>query len=151
MMKYLKRFWITLIGCFLKKSSIPKKINDHEIIARYITSKHWFSRKKNIVKPRAFMPPPNLELSVFRIENLSDPEIWKIGFKQVINKMKQPKILRGRADIQAINILEANLQIDPDNTPPRHANITSWPDQKEEQKSIAQELAAKASLNLYAS
>ena len=97
------------------------------------------------------MPPLNLKLSVFRIGNLSEPEIWKIGIKKVINKMNKPTNLHGRADIQALNILGNNLQIEPDNTPPRHANIIGWPELKEEQKSMAQELAAKASLRLHTS
>ncbi len=75
----------------------------------------------------------------------------KIGFKKVIGKMNPPRNLHGRADIQALNILVNNLQIDPDNTPPRHANIIGWPELKEERKSIAQELAAKASLRLHTS
>jgi hypothetical protein len=65
--------------------------------------------------------------------------------------MNQPKNLHGRADIQALNILETNLQINPDNIPTRHANIVGWPELKEERKSIAQELAAKASLRLHTS
>jgi hypothetical protein len=140
-----------LIDYFLKKDNIPKEINGQEAIARYITSSRWYSREKNIVKPLTFMPPPDLKLSVFRIDNLSEPEIWKIGFEKVISKMIQPKNLHGRADIQALNILENNLQIEPDNTPPRHADIIGWPELKEEQKSIAQELAAKASLRLHTS
>lgn len=95
------------------------------------------------------MPPPNFKLSVFRIDNLPEPEIWKIGLKRVVSKMPQARNLYGRADNQALNILENNLQIDPDNKPRRHANITGWPELKEEQKSIAQELAAKASLRLH--
>jgi len=151
MMKYLKRFLTILIDYFPKRGSVPKEINGQETIARYITSKNWYSRKKNIVKPQAFMPPPDLILSVFRIDNLSEPEIWKIGFEKVISKMNQPRNLHGRADIQALNIVENNLQIDPDNTPPRHASIIGWPGLKEERKSIAQELAAKASLSLHTS
>jgi len=56
--------------------------------------------------------------------------------------------LHGRADIQARFILKMGLQIDPDDTPPRHANIFGWPELKEERKSMAQELAAKAALRL---
>jgi len=63
--------------------------------------------------------------------------------------MTQARNLYGRGDIQALNILENNLQIDPDNKPRRHANIIGWPELKEERKSIAQELAAKASLRLH--
>jgi len=137
-----------LIDYFLRSGRVLKEVNGQESIARYITNKSWYSRVKNIVKPRAFMPPLDLKLSVFRIDNLSKPEIWKIGIKKVINKMNKPTNLHGRADILALNILDSNLQIEPDNTPPRHANIIGWPELKEKQKSIAQELAAKASLTL---
>jgi hypothetical protein len=150
-MKYLKRFLTILIDYFLKLGRVPKEIDGQETIARYLTSKRWYSREKNVVKPQAFMPPPDLRLSVFRIDNLLEPEIWKIGFKKVIGNMNQPRNLHGRADIQALNILQINLQINPDNTPPRHANIVGWPELKEERKSIAQELAAKASLMLHTS
>jgi hypothetical protein len=151
MMKYLKRFLTILIDYFLKKDSVTEEINSQEVIARYITSQRWYSRQKDIVKPQAFMPPPNLKLSVFRIDNLSEPEIWKIGINKVINKINKPTNLHGRADIQALNILGNNLQIEPDNTPPRHANIIGWPELKEKRISIAQELAAKASLSLHTS
>lgn len=151
MMKYLKRFLTILIDYFLKKDSVPEEINSQEVIARYITSKSGYSRQKDIVKPQAFMPPPILKLSVFRIDNISEPEIWKIGIKKVINKMNKPTNLHGRADIQALNIIDSKLQIEPDNIPPRHANIIGWPELKEKQKSIAQELAAKASLMLHTS
>ena len=151
MMKYLKRFLTILRDYFLKRGSVQKEICGRETIARYITSKRWYSRKKNIVKPQAFMPPPIHRLSVFRIDNLSETEIWKIGFNKVISKMNPPRNLHGRADILALNILENNLQIEPDNIPPRHADIVGWPELKEEQKSIAQELAAKASLKLHTS
>jgi len=140
-----------LIDYFLKRDSVTEEINSQEVIARYITSKSGYSRQKDIVKPPAFMPPPNLKLSVFRIDNLSEPDIWKIGIEKVINKMNKPTNLHGRADIQALNIFDSNLQIEPDNIPPRHANIIGWPELKEERKSIAQELAAKASLRLHTS
>lgn len=140
-----------MIDYFHKRNIIPKEFNDHENLARYITSKGWFSREKNRVKPRAFMPPPDLRLSVYRTYNLSEPEIWKIGLKRVIGKMREPRNLYGRADIQASKIMEKKLNINPDNVPPRHAEIIGWPELKEKQKSIAQELAAEASLNLYSS
>ncbi len=145
----LKLFWTILIGFFPKgRSRLSKQIKQDEVIARYITSKGYFSRQKNIVKPQAFMPPRDLRLSVFRIEKLTAFEIWEIGFKEVIEKMMEPKNLYGRADIKVKHVLSNKLQINPDNRPPRHANIINWPVAKEEQKSIAQELAAEATLEL---
>lgn len=146
-MKFLKRLWTTLIDYLPYDSSLPNNVNDQELLARYLTSKKWFSSLHNRVKPHAFMPPSHLELSVFRIANLPVPTIWKIG-RRAIRKMKEPKTLYGSGDILAVNVLDLLLLIQPDNKPPRHANIVGWPVDKEEQKSIAQELAARASLRL---
>ena len=115
-MKYLKRFLTILIDYFPKKGSVTKSITAQEALARFKTSKRWYSREKNVVKPHAFMPPLDLRLSVFRIENLSESQIWQIGHKEVIEKMEIPRNLHGRADIQASNILENGLKIDPDSS-----------------------------------
>ncbi len=93
------------------------------------------------------MPPANLKLSVYRIDQLSEFNIWRIGGK-VARKTQPPRNLHGRADIKALQILKTGLRIFPDNVPPRHANIINWPDEKSEIIEIALELAANASLVL---
>lgn len=45
-------------------------------------------------------------------------------------------------------VVDVGLQVVPDNTPRRHANITGWPTEKSKKMSLAQELAAAASLVL---
>ncbi len=149
MTRYLKRFFTILIDCFPRRGNPPKEIDSQETIARFITSTRWYARSKNIVKPQAFMPPPDHRLSVFRINDLSEREIWRIGSENVVGRMAQPRTMYGRADIKALTVMESSLQIDPDNKPRRHASIIGWPEPKEEQKSLAQELAADASLRLH--
>ena len=95
--------------------------------------------------PRAFMPPPNRKTSVFQINGLTESEIWDIG-EEVVRP--NGKTLYGRGDILAVQIEKTKLRIDYDNTPPRHANIIGWPEDKDEQKSLAQELAAEAKLKI---
>lgn len=123
-------------------------IKNNEPLARYILESSQFSRLKNIVKPSAFMPAPNLQLSVFRIEGLDQKAIWELGEKEVVSRIIPIKTLYGMAKLLALSAKSAGLRIDPDDTPPRHANIIGWPKEKDEQKIIAIELATQASLVL---
>ena len=127
---------------------LPSIVNPNESLARYLNEKRgYFSTDRNSVLPRAFMPPPNLRLSVFRIDGLKLDEVWEIGQKEAIDVLPQPKTLYGMADIKASKVREFDLEIEPSNTPPRHADICGWPE-KAKHKSIAQQLAAEAKLIL---
>ncbi len=126
---------------------LPSIVNPNESLARYLTQKNHFSRWDNTVRTSAFMPPTNLRLSVFRIDGLSLEALWDIGQRKVINNMPEPRTLYGMADIKASKVREFDLEIEPSNTPPRHADICGWPE-KAKHKSIAQQLAAEAKLIL---
>ena len=127
---------------------LPSIVNPKESLGRYLTQKKHFFRRDNAVRPQAFMPPPNLRLSVFRIDGLKLEEVWTIGQREVIDVLPQPKTLYGVADIKASKVLELELRVEPNQLPSRHANICGWSEDKSKQKSIAQELAAEAKLLL---
>ena len=131
---------------------LPDKVNPSESLARYLTHHSHYNSLKNVVKPSAFQPPPDLHLSVFRIDGLAPKEVWKIGQANVINAMSpHGKSIHGFADIKASAVYETNLDVDPDNSPPRHANIIGWPEgpeRKSNRKLLALELAARATLRL---
>lgn len=55
--------------------------------------------------------------------------------------------IHGHADIHVADVSEVGLNFDPDNKPPRHANVTGWPE-KSSHKFYAQKLAARAALTL---
>ena len=131
---------------------LPSKVSQSESLARYLTHQNHYSSLNNSVKPAAFQPSSNhLRLSVFRIDGLIPEKVWEIGQVDVINAMSSPKNnLRGFADIKASAVYKTHLDVDPDNNPPRHADIVGWPQEKSERKLIAQELAAKATLRLRA-
>jgi hypothetical protein len=93
------------------------------------------------------MPPPNLELSVFRIDGLSIAEIWGLG-KSIVSQMPKERNLHGVADIKAKIVERESLTINADNNPERHASIVGWPEEQAQQLSIAQALAAEARLIL---
>ena len=127
---------------------LPSIVNPNESLARFLNQKHgYFSTDRNSVLPRAFMPQTNLRLSVLRIDGLKLDEVWEIGQKEVIDVLPQPKTLYGMADIKASKVREFDLEIEPSNTPPRHADICGWPE-KAKHKSVAQQLAAEAKLIL---
>ena len=127
---------------------LTKIVSPREPIGRYLPEKSYFSRKHKAAKPKAFRPTHDLKLSVFRIDGLKAEEIWEIGQREVIDAMSIPKVLYGIAELRANKFQEKDLVIDPDNTPPRHANIIGWPEEEARCISIALELAAEANLRL---
>jgi len=127
---------------------LSEKVDLKESIGRYLPEKSYFSTKYDSVKPKAFIPTRDLQLSVYRIDGLEWVEIWEIGQKQVIDVMLTPKLLHGIAKIKAGKFIENGLVIDPDNSPPRHATVRNWPEYDAECLSKAQILAAEAILVL---
>lgn len=78
---------------------------------------------------------------------MSEAEIWKIGGVIGRERAKPPK---ARADFAALAVVEAGLTIEHAPAPgiPDHVNLCGWPAEKDEQKSIAQILAARSKLFL---
>jgi len=129
---------------------LASTVSPSESLARYLTSSTHYSHEKHLVKPAAFLPPPpDWRLSVFRIDGLSIEEVCVIGREKVIDK-RTGRALHGFADIKARVFQDLKLAIDPDNSPPRHASVMGWPEDKPSQKLIAIELAASAKLVLCA-
>lgn len=121
-------------------------VQQSEPIARFICSSSWYSKENSRVKSPAFMPHPDtLDLSVFRIQGLDNDEALEIGEAHVA---RPDRTLHGFAKVLASTIYDQKLRLHPDNTPPRHADVTGWPISKSEQKLIAQQIAANAHLNL---
>jgi hypothetical protein len=120
-------------------------VEPHENLSRYLFSKNNFSQAKHIVRYTAFMPPPDKRLSVFRTLDLPEATVWAIG--DDVGRQRN-KTLLGRGDIKAVAVHEVGLAIDPNDVPPRHANIIGWPDDDSAIKLTAIELAQRAELSL---
>lgn len=112
-----------------------------ELLSRYAVEKSYY-RSDASVRHNAFVPANDGATSVFRTSGLSDPEIWAIGQQNVAERRGKP--LLGRIQILTAKVLAENLQVRPEEPPPRHANIVGWPDERAKQKEIALRLAAKA-------
>ena len=85
---------------------------------------------------------------MFRTCGLSDAGIWKLGQLHVAGPTN--RTLRARADLLASTIRKNHLRLDADDKPARHANIVDWPSDKAKRLQIAQQLAAKAMLEVFA-
>lgn len=123
----------------------PRAVPDvsaDELLARFILQKSQI-RLDCSIKPNAFMPPPDLELSVTRHRSANESELWTIG-DDVANC--RGLTLFGRGDVQAEVCVNQKLSIRADSVPgnPNHAIVLDWPDDKPTQKNIAQEIAARA-------
>jgi hypothetical protein len=120
-------------------SLTPSEVADDEVLARFIVASSWVRATDNSVKQDAFIPPPNLELSVSRHVNITDEELWQLGCDVAANRQRQ---LYGRADFLAAQARGLALQLEPLEPPKNHACVMGWPPDKPSQKIIAQKLAA---------
>ena len=121
-----------------------KSIYPNDRLSRFIRHKRQIAISKHIVRPGAFLPPPNKKLSVFHTEHINEIQIWQLADKHISLEKK----VEFRADITSKNVEETNLSIDLDNKPKFHANIIGWPDGKDMQKAYAAELASVAKLQI---
>lgn len=117
-----------------------------EVLSRFIFSDSHFRRGPRVIKPGAFLPSPeSLETSVFRGAGLTHSEIRAAG-----DAAGEPRgrTLKAWGDVLARVVVEIGLSVRPDNVPERHAVIIGWPEQKDEQLSLSQQLAEAATLRL---
>jgi hypothetical protein len=119
-----------------------KDISPSEFVSRYLIKENI--RSDGVVRHGAFIPPAfNLKLSVFRIYDLSDEDIWALAVEKV--EPARGKVI-GRGDLRVSGIIENNLLVEPDEDHgSRHADIVGWPNDRNHRATIAKVLAALAS------
>lgn len=144
MIAFLKRLWRNWRVSIHSRPRGP--ISEAESIARFLTHERHFSATKGVVKAGGFMPPPDLATSVFRTAGLSEARVWGMG--QAYVRGYEGRGPLARADLVALEIITVGLRLQPDDVPPRHAGIVGWPLEKEAQKDLALELAARATLQV---
>lgn len=138
--RVLQGLWPSRFG-----RAIPNLV-DADVLCRYLFQSKEFSREKRIVKRFAFMPARDGATSVYHTTGLSTEEISELSRIHV--EPERQKAAYGWAEIQVEAVRAVHLELDYNNDPPRHINLTGWPDEKDHQISIAQQLAASASLVL---
>ncbi len=123
-------------------SNLPAVIEDDELLARFVMVREWI-RADGTVRPDAFIPPKDLNLSTTRHGTLQPSSLWEIG-QSVARQFVRDLI--GRADVIARNVKIVGLHPEPAPLPenPNHAHVAGWPTDKPSQKILAQQLAASS-------
>lgn len=109
-----------------------------EQVVRFIYERaHLF--ENGDAKWKAFEPSRrDNTTSVFIIDGLTLQQVWELG------ELMRPLPVVAGARITPANVRAVGLELEVDNTPPRHAAVTLWPEDKPEVKALAQALAAMA-------
>lgn len=125
-------------------SCLPGTVAHSETICRFVCSRSNMSRENRRVKRTEFMPSGNpLAVSVFRITDLDDADVWKIARDSIVGRN-----VHGRGDLAASVVFGVGLTFDADDNPPRHANIIGWSGEKPDWMELALRLAEAARLVL---
>jgi hypothetical protein len=124
--------------------SVPP-VADDELLARFVTQSGQYRKIDNTVKQDLFIPNARGEVSVMRHRDATELELWDVAHN-VANSLNRK--LYGRSDITAAVCTVNGLRVVASPimpTNPNHADVLGWPTEKEDQKAIAQKLAAAAS------
>lgn len=143
-MKFLQRLrsaWRGLSGRVFP-CDVGTRVGRSEFLARFLLDQHYRPLYRT-VKPKAFEPPPDNELSVYRTLRLTEDGIWALGELHVART--RGKTLKGRATVMTQEVVNLRLDVVPDNKPCRHAFVGGWPREKSARMALAQHLAAVAS------
>lgn len=123
-------------------------IKDSESITRFLVAdknKHCNLARKEI-KAGAFFPSFRMpELSVYRIQDIENEQIWEIADEFVAPNLKGFKgHFEARADILVENVRKNKLDVISEPTPhPRHADIINWPKAPTEPSNLEQRSEAR--------
>ena len=125
-------------------SGLPEKVADDEPLARFLTSKGQFNQSG--VKLSAFLPTKDGKTSVFRHGAEPQADLIAIANEHIGSNRR----VHGVGIIRAGDVRAVQLDVQSQEPPPRHADITDWPssmekaEQKARQKEIAIRLAQRA-------
>lgn len=128
-------------------SGLPKEVADDEPLARFLTSSGQFNQ--SAVKPSAFLPnPKDGKTSVFRHGAEPQADLIAIANQHIGSNRR----VHGVGIVRAGDVRAVHLDVQSQEPPPRHADITNWPSKMEKarQKKIAIKLAQRAELVLFA-
>ncbi len=130
-----------LLSTLLSESSfplLPDEPTPNETVTRFLFQSNHFATRPPRVKGRALEPPEDRKTSVFRTHGLVGAEIWRISLTYIEPLRGKPTLARADFTIAAAERL--GLNIEKDEPPPRHANMTNWSTEKEARISLAQQL-----------
>jgi len=127
-------------------SSFSQAIDGEESMARFLRQSSYVAKSKERIKHTAFLPAPDNDTSVFRIDELQPTDVQAMAVEHVKERSKN-----GAAVFKAKVVTDAKLKVVAKEPPPRHANIRGWsmnddPQMKKsERKTAAMDLAEESS------
>lgn len=124
-----------------------------DALTRFLFRDQFRKEPRLEAKWQGFAPDPSRVTSVFRVTGLTDSEIWGIGTEHV-QPTRQGRI-KARGDLSTDAVERATLgghadvlRVQEAPPPERHAEIAGWPDDEDAMISLAQQLAAEATVHL---
>ena len=114
-----------------------------EVIIRFVYDKRDV-RSDGTIRYQAFLPRldnNNIHsVSVFRKDDRDDNGWWSLG--DSLRAESDGKKVIARGEVLASGVTALGLTLNPDDEPPGHVNIESWPVEKQDQILRAQKLSA---------
>src|SRR5256885_620606 len=86
-------------------------VSPDEPLARCLTHRNHHSR--GCVTERAFLPAPDRTTSVFRVDGLSDAEIWQLADTHVAGGPGGRRVL-GTGTVMGQAVTDVGLRVEPD-------------------------------------
>ena len=115
-----KRFSVSLVT--ILPSGLPEEVADGEPLARFLTSSGQFS--KSAVKQSAFLPnKKDGKTSVFRHGAEPQAALIAIANKHIAGN----RTVHGVGIVRVRDVRAVQLDVQSQEPPPRHADITNWP------------------------
>lgn len=116
---------------------------------RFIKDRYIKSRDgSDYVKAKAFEPglgrgphSSRWELSTFRLDELEDDDVWKLGFDHYLPSGRK---LRGRADLTTRFFIGLGFTYVPQPPPDVHGSFVGWPAEQFERLDLMAQLAEEA-------
>jgi hypothetical protein len=125
---------------------LEEEVADDESVVCYVY-------ESNKIKPdrkihwKAFKPGSDGERSVFRIRDLTTPQIAQLGQREVGDR--QRKHILGWGAVVAAQVRLIPLLLNRSEPPARHAYIHGWPDAPEKRSELAMRLASMATTTVH--
>lgn len=142
----LKRAWLALLlkpRLRTPAATQGPNLTDVDVLSRFLTSSGHFARGKKRVKGAAFLPAADKLTSTFHTTGLDAEAKWRLGDAHLAGRH-----FYGSGDVTVGDVRAVGLDVDPNYEPERHVGIWGWPNERQEQMSLAQQLAATATLSL---
>lgn len=116
-----------------------------ELLARAVLTKRWFNQQTRALRPDAFEPPRDGNLSVTRHLMADEPMLWA-RCRRVAEV--QGKNFHGRADVSAAAVIASRAGMSAvaaaREHDPGHAHVIGWPEDDSARLSVQVALAAAA-------